>query len=79
MIGFDAADVYYRSDEIPERMFRGKVRVTDGDAWIPEFADQSSLAFHQRAIFYKNGIDEIINRSDLTEGFLKSEILALDG
>lgn len=72
-------DVYYRSDEIPERMFRGKVRVSDGDQWTPELADQSSLAFLRGSKFYQNGINAIIDRSDLKQGFLKSEILALDG
>lgn len=60
-------------------MFRGKVRISDGDEWTPELADQSSLAFSRRAKFYQNGLDAMIGRSDLKNGFLKSEILALDG
>lgn len=64
---------------MPERIFRGKLRIVDGDTYTPELADQSSLRFQQKAKFYQDGIDEIINQSDLKVGFERSEVLALDG
>lgn len=64
---------------MPERIFRGRLRVIDGDTYTPELADQSSLRFQHKAKFYQDGIDAIINQSDLKVGFQKSEVLALDG
>lgn len=73
------SDIYYKSDGMPERLFRGKLRVIDGDTYTPELADQSSLRFQHKAKFYQDGIDAIINHSDLKAGFQKCEVLALDG
>lgn len=73
------SDIYYKSDGMAERIFRGKLRVIDGDTYTPELADQSSLRFQHKAKFYQDGIDAIINQSDLKVGYQKSEVLALDG
>lgn len=71
--------VLLKFDTLPERIFRAKLRVTDGDSWTTELADQSSLRFQHRAKFYQDAVDGIINRSDLKEGYKKCEVLALDG
>lgn len=64
---------------MPERVFRGKFRVVDGDRWTTELADQSSLRFQYRAKYYTDGIEAMIMKSDLKEGYKKTEVLALDG
>lgn len=76
---YPPSDIYYKSDGLPDRIFRGKLRVIDGDTYTPELADQSSLRFQHKAKFYQEGIDAIINQSDLKVGFQRSEVLALDG
>lgn len=64
---------------MPERVFRGKLLVTDGDRWTTELADQSSLRFQYRSKYYADGIQSIILKSDLKEGYKRTEVLALDG
>lgn len=76
---FSFSVVYFKSDVLPERIFRAKLRINEGDKWTPELADQSSLRFQHKAKFYQDGIDSIINRSDLRDGYQRSEVLALDG
>lgn len=73
------ADNLFKFDSLPERIFRAKLKVTNGDKWTTELADQSSLRFHHRAKFYQDAIDQMINRSDLKEGYKRSDVLALDG
>lgn len=73
------AVVFFKYDSLPERIFRAKVRIADGDQWTVELTDQSSLRFQHRAKYYQDGIDEIINKSDLKQAFKRSEVLALDG
>lgn len=73
------SDVFFKYDSLPERIFRAKIHITDGDPWSVELTDQSSLRFQHRAKHYQAGIDAIINKSDLKEGYKKSEVLALDG
>lgn len=72
-------DNLFKFTALPERIFRAKLRVTSGDNWTTELADQSSLRFQHRATFYQDAINQMINRSDLKEGYKKSEVLALDG
>lgn len=73
------ADNLLKFDSMAERIFRAKMRVTAGDNWTTELADQSSMRFQYRAKFYQDAIDQMINRSDLKEGYKRSEVLALDG
>lgn len=72
-------DNLFKFTALPERIFRAKLRVTNGDNWTTELADQSSLRFQHRAQFYQDAINQMINRSDLKEGYKRSEVLALDG
>lgn len=72
-------DYLFRFDALPERVFRAKLRVTGGEDWTIELADQSSLRFQHRAKFYEDAINQMMNRSDLRDGFKRSEVLALDG
>lgn len=74
-----AVDYLFRFDALPERVFRAKLRVIDGENWTIELADQSSLRFQHRAKFYEDAINQMMNRSDLREGFKRTEVLALDG
>lgn len=76
---------FYRTDwlsqyeTLPDRIFRAKIHVTDGDDWSNELADQNSLRFQHRARFYEDSVDLMINLSDLKTGYKKSEVLAFDG
>lgn len=79
MLFYGFADNLFKFDSLPERIFRAKLKVTNGDKWTTELADQSSLRFHHRAKFYQDAIDQMINRSDLKEGYKRSDVLALDG
>lgn len=79
LIFHDFADNLFKFDSLPERIFRAKLKITSGDKWTTELADQSSLRFQHRSKFYQDAIDQMINRSDLKEGYKRSEVLALDG
>ncbi|XP_055523344.1 uncharacterized protein LOC129717463 [Wyeomyia smithii] len=70
---------YLRPEPLPDRIFRGRLRVVEGDHWTPELADQNSSRFQQRARDYRERINLIMRRSDLREPYEGSEILALDG
>lgn len=64
---------------MPDRIFKGKLTVTDGDKWLPDFANQNSIQFHNKARDYRERINLIIKRSDLRNSYIGNEILALDG
>lgn len=68
-----------KPDPLPDKIFRAKFKVIDGDKWSPELADQNSVAFQQRARDYRERINLLLRRSDLKESYEGSEILALDG
>lgn len=68
-----------RPDPLPDKIFRAKFKVVDGDTWSPELADQNSVAFQQKARDYRERINLLLRRSDLKESYEGSEILALDG
>ncbi|XP_050079805.1 uncharacterized protein LOC126567626 [Anopheles maculipalpis] len=70
---------YLRPEPLPDRIFRARLRVIEGDRWTPELADQNTLRFQHRARDYRERINLIMRRSDLREPFEGSEILALDG
>ncbi|XP_049536967.1 uncharacterized protein LOC125951866 [Anopheles darlingi] len=70
---------YLRPEPLPDRIFRARLRVIEGDRWTPELADQKTLRFQHRARDYRERINLIMRRSDLREPFEGSEILALDG
>lgn len=72
-------DTHFRPDLLPDRIFRASIHVIEGDEWTLPLADQSSLRFQHKSQFYRDGIDAIIQRSDLRDSFEGSEILALDG
>ncbi|XP_055622880.1 uncharacterized protein LOC129766374 isoform X2 [Toxorhynchites rutilus septentrionalis] len=70
---------YLRPEPLPDRIFRGRLRVVEGDNWTSELADQNTPWFQQRARDYRERINLIMRRSDLREPYEGSEILALDG
>ncbi|GAB0099413.1 uncharacterized protein DMENIID0001_152690 [Sergentomyia squamirostris] len=70
---------YLRPDPLPNRVFRARFRVTRGDSWQPELADQNSLRFQHHARDYRERINLVLRRSDLREVYEGCEILALDG
>lgn len=72
-------DTYLRPDPLPDKIYRAKFKVIDGDDWSPKLAEQDSLAFQQRARDYRERINLLLRRSDLKESYEGSEILALDG
>ncbi|KAG4075762.1 hypothetical protein HA402_003588 [Bradysia odoriphaga] len=70
---------YFKPDTLPERVFRSKFRVINGDVWSSDLADQNSLRFQHKARDYRERINLVIRRSDLRESYEGSEVLALDG
>lgn len=76
---YTSTDTYLRPEPLPERVFRAKLRVTKGDAWTPELADQNSLRFQHKTRDYRERVNLVIRRSDLRESYEGSEVLALDG
>ncbi|XP_055390020.1 uncharacterized protein LOC129619000 [Condylostylus longicornis] len=70
---------YLRPEPLPERIFRGKFRVTQGDKWSMDLANQNSIRFQHKARDYRERINLVIKRSDLRNSYDGSEILALDG
>lgn len=72
-------DTFLRPEPLPDRIFRARLRVVDGDSWTTELADQNSLRFQHRARDYRERINLVIRRSDLRTSYEGSEILALDG
>lgn len=72
-------DTYLRPEPLPERVFRAKLRITAGDAWTPELADQNSLRFQHKQRDYRERINLVVRRSELRDAFDGSEVLALDG
>lgn len=73
------AVTYFKPDTLPERVFRAKFRVINGDTWTSELADQNSLRFQHKTRDYRERINLVIRRSDLRESYEGSEVLALDG
>lgn len=69
---------YFRPEPLPDRIFRGKFRVTN-DKWSMDLADQMSIRFQHKARDYRERINLLLRRSDLREPFEGTEILALDG
>lgn len=74
-----SADTYLRPDPLPERVFRAKLRITRGDAWSPELADQNSMRFQHKQRDYRERINLVVRRSELRDAYEGSEVLALDG
>lgn len=73
------SDTYLRPNPLPERVFRAKLRIIQGDAWTPDLADQNSSKFQHKCRDYRERIDLVVTRSDLKESYEGSEVLALDG
>ena len=76
---FKFSVTYFKPDPLPERVFRAKFRVINGDAWTSELADQNSLRFQHKTRDYRERINLVIRRSDLKESYEGCEVLALDG
>lgn len=72
-------DLLSKYETLPDRIFRVKIHILDGDRWTNELADQNSQRFRHQARFYEDTIDLMINLSDLKTGYKKSEVLAFDG
>lgn len=68
-----------KPDILPERVFRGKLRIIDGDVWTSDLADQNSMRFQHKIRDYRERINLIIRRSDLRDSYEGCEVLALDG
>lgn len=76
---FHFTDTYLRPQPLPEKIFRARLTVIDGDKWIPELTDQNSTQFQHKSRDYRERINLVIRRSDLRGMYEGSEILALDG
>lgn len=63
----------------PNRIFRGRIRVIQGDYFAMNLTDQNSIDFLEKAREYRERINLVISRSDFRKFYDGCEILALDG
>lgn len=68
---------------IPEykgpQTFRGTFKIIDGDAFTSEFADNNNKVFKIKARDYRERLNLLFRKSFVRNGFMGTEILALDG
>lgn len=73
------SDLFLQVKPQPNRIFRGRIRVIDGDHFTMNLTDQNSFEFHEKAREYRERINLLISRSEFRKYYDGSEILALDG
>lgn len=64
---------------LPNRIFRGRFRVVEGDRFVSNLTDQNSNEFLEKARDYRERINLLISRSPYRKYYDGCEILALDG
>lgn len=72
-------DLFLHSKPQPNRIFRGRIRVIEGDHFMMNLTDQNSFEFLEKAREYRERINLLISRSDFRKYYDGCEILALDG
>lgn len=72
-------DLFLHSKPQPNRIFRGRIRVIEGDHFVMNLTDQNSFEFLEKAREYRERINLLISRSDFRKYYDGCEILALDG
>lgn len=73
------SDLFLHQKPSPNRIFRGRIRVIEGDYFEMNLTDQNSLEFLDKAREYRERINLLISRSDFRLYYDGCEILALDG
>ncbi|CRL04550.1 CLUMA_CG017622, isoform A [Clunio marinus] len=76
---FYAGYILLHQKPLPSRIFRGRIRVIEGDYFIMNYTDQNSIEFFEKAREYRERINLLISRSDFRKYYDGCEILALDG
>lgn len=61
------------------RIFRGRIRIVEGDHFTMNLTDQNSIDFFEKAREYRERINLLISRSEFRKYYDGCEILALDG
>jgi Fz domain/SEA domain/Low-density lipoprotein receptor domain class A len=72
-------DIFLQQRPSPNRIFRGRIRVMEGDHFTMNLTDQNSIEFYEKAREYRERINLLISRSDFRKYYDGCEILALDG
>lgn len=72
-------DLFLHQRPQPNRIFRGRIRVIEGDYFVMNLTDQNSSEFIEKAREYRERINLLISRSDFRKYYDGCEILALDG
>lgn len=73
------ADIFLHQKPQPNRIFRGRIRVIEGDHFTMNLTDQNSIEFFEKAREYRERINLLISRSSFRKYYDGCEILALDG
>lgn len=73
------SDTFFILQPPEEQVFRGTFKVTEGDMFLPEFADPSNTKFKVRTRDYRERLNLLFRRSGIRDGFVGTEVLALDG
>lgn len=73
------SDIFLQTKPLPNRIFRGRFRVVEGDRFIANLTDQNSHEFRDKARDYRERINLLISRSPYRKYYDGCEILALDG
>jgi len=76
---FLLTDIFLHSKPQPNRIFRGRIRVIEGDYFTMNLTDQNSIEFLEKAREYRERINLLISRSEFRKYYDGCEILALDG
>lgn len=73
------SDTFFMLGPPEEQIFRGTFRVVEGDIFLPELADPSNSKFKNRSRDYRERLNLLFRRSGIRNGFVGTEVLALDG
>ena len=73
------SDLFLHTKPQPNRIFRGRIRVIEGDHFVMNLTDQNSFEFLEKSREYRERINLLISRSDYRKYYDGCEILALDG
>lgn len=73
------SDLFLHQKPAPNRIFRGRIRVIEGDQFTMNLTDQNSIEFFEKAREYRERINLLVSRSDFRKWYDGCEILALDG
>lgn len=73
------SDTFFILQPPEEQIFRGTFKVIEGDIFLPELADPSNNKFKIRSRDYRERLNLLFRRSGIRNGFVGTEVLALDG